>query len=1245
MGILVERTIRRKNEMVYFPHIGQEFRQGLTQVSQYATLTGLEGLRRGRYMEVKPFAIAGRSEIGARGAAEGETETLNDLGLDFKYSITSNLTLDATVNPDFAQVEADNVQINLTRFSLFFPEKREFFLERAGLFDFGDAEETQVFFSRRIGITNDIVGGGRLTGQAGPVSVGALSLYTDDAAGPRGGTIPGGLNSVLRLRADPFPRTTVGGIVTSLDTKDGANRVAGGDVQVRFGGSSFVQGWVARSSSTVDASASSPGSSATALSVVGDLRNSLVSVGAGYARIPEAFDPALGFVRRRDMRRAGGSVAVFPRFETSRWARQLLAVLYGAHIAGLDGVKQSTVLYSRNMLTFQTGDRAVLTLRRRSEALQAPVRIQGRELAAGDYAFQPGRAAPQHERQPPFLGTGRVLGGTVLGRHAHRAVGWVDVEDRTVPHDQRRLHLERSQPSRRRRRLHHAPLRRHGSGRGEPLTLRQRPRPVRRRLQRGAGQRAHQLDPHAGERPLRGVRHGVSAGRPAGPADRALAAPDGGGEGDVPEGVLRVHRTSRGCRPGVFSCFFRQEPSACSPVRSVQGIPWVTRGRPCEPGHRVGAKGRTACLSEATRDLRSRVVEHASSRSSWRPAPLAPCLHGRFRFNRTPEPAAGLSQALPDVSVNAGTSDTVDVWEYFIDPRRRRVSFTAESSNTGVATVAVYGSSVVVHGVAQGRVTITVTATDDEGLAASANFEAEVKGFDWNILVELYESTGGSMWRYQFNWLTDEPLDTWYGVRVDLGARVVALSLANNRLQGSLPPSLGELAGLYWLSLPGNELSGPIPSALFGLSGLSNLDLADNEFVGTISEQIADLSNLNSLNLSANRLTGRIPPELGEMTELSGLGLWDNELSGPIPAALANLSGLTTLYLGGNRLSGPIPPELGSLAGLLWLSLRDNRLSGPIPAALAEARQLRELDLSGNELTGSIPAEFGELRGLSLLALSGNTLSGPIPGELGAMRYLNVLDLSDNQLEGSIPAELAALWDLAVLQLSGNSLAGAIPPALGDLRNLEELYLGDNDLTGPLPPELGNLRRLELLDLRGNTRLSGEIPAAWAGLGRLETLATHDTGLCAPADPVVQDWLEGVTNQRLASCGSWDAYLVQTVQSREYPVPLVAGSDCAVACVPDRAAHHGGGSPARASHLLPGWCRVAPGGDPGQVHPGAHRHRRGFAGQVGQRRCSRVGGAAGARDGDRNRPRGDARSLAGRDEADPRERPPAGPGG
>ena len=400
MGILMERTIRRKNEMVYFPHIGQEFSRALTQVSQYATLTGLEDLRRGRHVEVKPFAITGRSTTGGRGDSGEVTETLNDLGLDLKYSVTPNLTLDATVNPDFAQVEADNVQINLTRFSLFFPEKREFFLERAGLFGFGDSEETQVFFSRRIGITNDIAGGGRLTGQAGPVSVGVLSLYTDDATGLDGRVVSGGLNSVVRLRTDPFPRTTIGGILTSLDTEGGTNRVVGGDMQIRFGGSSFVQGWVARSSGDTRVSragttgtaagpsgASNASSSATAASIEADLRNSLVSAGAGFTRIPAGFDPALGFVRRRDMRRVTGSVAVFPRFEQSRWARQLIAVGNAEHIAGLDGVKQGTFLLSHNMLTFQSGDRAMLNITRRSEVLLTPVRIQGRELAPGSYTF------------------------------------------------------------------------------------------------------------------------------------------------------------------------------------------------------------------------------------------------------------------------------------------------------------------------------------------------------------------------------------------------------------------------------------------------------------------------------------------------------------------------------------------------------------------------------------------------------------------------------------------------------------------------------------------------------------------------------------------------------------------------------------------------------------------------------------------------------------------------------------------
>src|SRR5688572_13756426 len=134
-------------------------------------------MRPGRNIQVIPFGVAGAQKT--RGVTE--TTKLNAVGFDAKYSITPNVTLDLTYNTDFAQVEADNVQINLTRFSLFFPEKRPFFLERANLFSMGDAGETDVFFSRRIGLVNEILGGGRLTGQVGPFSLGVLSLQTDDA--------------------------------------------------------------------------------------------------------------------------------------------------------------------------------------------------------------------------------------------------------------------------------------------------------------------------------------------------------------------------------------------------------------------------------------------------------------------------------------------------------------------------------------------------------------------------------------------------------------------------------------------------------------------------------------------------------------------------------------------------------------------------------------------------------------------------------------------------------------------------------------------------------------------------------------------------------------------------------------------------------------------------------------------------------------------------------------------------------
>ena len=386
MGIAFYRAIRRKNETVFWPHIGQEYRNGIRQVSRYAQLTGLRDLRKARHVEVKPFAT-----VGAQNPLEAGTETESEIGLDVKAALSSNLALDLTLNTDFAQVEADNVQINLTRFNLFFPEKREFFLERAGLFQFGAPRETEVFFSRRVGLEADIVGGSRLTGQVGPLSIGAMSLRTEEVVPPGAnapsdpGVIPAAWNSVARAQVDVLPRTTVGGIVTSKETSVGHNRVIGADLATRFWSSSSFLLWGSRVSDSEHADTDGSRVAGQAELV---LQNDRYLFEITRTWIGEAFDPGLGFVPRPDQRRWGGQLGIRPRFESSSWARQLFVTAQANHITGFETGKQSHIRRLATQLNLQSGDNASLNLTERFERLEAPAPINGRELPAGDYTFR-----------------------------------------------------------------------------------------------------------------------------------------------------------------------------------------------------------------------------------------------------------------------------------------------------------------------------------------------------------------------------------------------------------------------------------------------------------------------------------------------------------------------------------------------------------------------------------------------------------------------------------------------------------------------------------------------------------------------------------------------------------------------------------------------------------------------------------------------------------------------------------------
>ena len=255
-----------------------------------------------------------------------------------------------------------------------------------------------------------------------------------------------------------------------------------------------------------------------------------------------------------------------------------------------------------------------------------------------------------------------------------------------------------------------------------------------------------------------------------------------------------------------------------------------------------------------------------------------------------------------------------------------------------------------------------------------------LQGLDRAALTSLYIALGGDDWVNSENWLSDEPLSTWYGVTTDLNGRVTSLDLRGNQLSGSIPAVIGRLSHLIRLVIDDNQITGPIPP------------------------EIGYLTHLTTLDLDRNRLTGPIPPELGNLTKLERLDLTGNQLSGPIPPQLGNLAALRTLFIDENRLSGSIPPQLGNLAELRTLYLEENRLSGPIPPELGNLVNVSLFSLEENSLTGPIPPELGNLAEVRTLYLDENELSGPIPPELGNLTQLRVLDLDENELSGPHPS-------------------------------------------------------------------------------------------------------------------------------------------------------------------------------------------------------------------------------------------------
>jgi hypothetical protein len=342
-GFNVKRNIRRKNEQVFLSPIPRG--SDVFRVSMAAKLTGLD-LPQRRDLKFTPYVLGSANKDYT--VTSDQLDRKGDVGLDVKWGVRPNLTADFTVNTDFAQVEADEEQVNLTRFDLFFPEKRPFFLENASMFQFGAPQAIDLFFSRRIGLAGglpvDILGGARLSGKVGNFNVGVLNMQTDEEFDSRAQRVITQANNfgVMRLQRE-IGRSNIGAIfVNRQGTGDLApgndyNRAYGLDAAWQATQNGKVFAFLARTDSPSDR-----GGSDYSGRLFYNYTNNIWQVSGGYSQVGENFNPEVGFLPRRGYRSPEGRV--FLQLQPKRWSwiRRIAPHVSQNMFYGLDGELQTS---------------------------------------------------------------------------------------------------------------------------------------------------------------------------------------------------------------------------------------------------------------------------------------------------------------------------------------------------------------------------------------------------------------------------------------------------------------------------------------------------------------------------------------------------------------------------------------------------------------------------------------------------------------------------------------------------------------------------------------------------------------------------------------------------------------------------------------------------------------------------------------------------------------------------------------
>ena len=432
-GLQLGRNVRWKNEWTYLTPVPVSGGPGMFRLSVAGTVTGIEVPAGNRTFEIKPYGIASlATDVNAVPLVRNERD--GDFGVDVKYGLTQNVTADFTYNTDFAQVEVDEQQVNLTRFSLFFPEKREFFLESRGIFDFGrgvsfggggglggggrpgsggffgGGNVPTIFFSRRIGLdrgqTVPILGGGRLTGKVGDFTVGALNIQTDDVTG---GGVASTNFTVLRVKRDILRRSRIGAIFTGRSVStvgDGTNQAFGLDAAFSFYDNVNFNGYYARTQT--------PGlkgdddSYQAAFTYNGDR----YAVAVDHLRVGDNFNPEIGFLRRDDFRRTFVQAQFSPRpasidvVRQFTWGGSLDYILNGA------GQIESRVAQTSFRTELENSDQFSVDVQKSYELLVEPFDISSNvSIPVGRYTFQDYYASYSMGAQRRISGTFSIQRG------------------------------------------------------------------------------------------------------------------------------------------------------------------------------------------------------------------------------------------------------------------------------------------------------------------------------------------------------------------------------------------------------------------------------------------------------------------------------------------------------------------------------------------------------------------------------------------------------------------------------------------------------------------------------------------------------------------------------------------------------------------------------------------------------------------------------------------------------------------